>query len=75
MDRKHRFYYVKYNEITFEISGDWEEHQPATEHEPAEGGCFYEYKITTDEGDFTELLNEETKHHLVTKAEEGLRAL
>jgi hypothetical protein len=79
MERKYRFYVVKHMGITFSVEGDWEEYVPATKDEPAEGNCFYEYKIAVygleGEKDFTELLDSKVVEIIVSKAEQGLREL
>lgn len=79
MQRKHRWYSVKRDDVTFTVSGDWEEYQPATKHEPEEGGCFYEYEIMVEEldteKDWSEWLDEKFVASLLTEAEECLNAL
>jgi len=79
MERKHRWYTLNYEGITFTVQGDWEDFQAATETEPSEGGCFYEYEIFMDafghDTDRTEMFSEKYKDKLISIAEEGLRGM
>lgn len=75
MERKHRWHEVLHGKHEYMVVGDWEEYQKATDTEPAEGGCFYEYDILLDDETILEDLNEKTIKIIVEVAEQCLREL
>ena len=75
MERKHRWYEVLHGKHEYMVQGDWEEYVPATEDEPHEGGCFYEYDILLNDERIIEHLNVKTIKIIVEVAEQCLREM
>ena len=66
---------VEYEGLIFEVSGEWEPYQKATDDEPEEGGCFSEWDITIDGVSIFEMLTPKVSKMLLETAEDILRRM